>query len=217
MTRASRRSGVTTSWEARRPHPAAPPFQGRSKRPKRLQKRHDAAGYHPSADQESPRDRRARRGSRGRRPVCRRTEAAPENAGREPVSRARARGLERADRRARLERRRSSRQALPEGDAVACSGGSSGFATGSSSRCARSSPRRPIPATLVPEARRDVEELDGFFEFLAAEISHPGPPRGRRSLRRRRGLSRAPAHAGDARPTTPIRAASSSTRWQWRP
>jgi 3'-5' exoribonuclease len=29
-------------------------------------------------------------------------------------------------------------------------------------------------ATLVPEARRDVEELDGFFEFLAGEISHSG-------------------------------------------
>ena len=29
-------------------------------------------------------------------------------------------------------------------------------------------------ATLVPEARRDVEELDGFFEFLASEVSHPG-------------------------------------------
>jgi 3'-5' exoribonuclease len=29
------------------------------------------------------------------------------------------------------------------------------------------------PATLVPEARRDLEELDGFFEFLASEISHP--------------------------------------------
>jgi 3'-5' exoribonuclease len=29
------------------------------------------------------------------------------------------------------------------------------------------------PATLVPEGRRDVEELDGFFEFLASEISHP--------------------------------------------
>ncbi|HXV56639.1 MAG TPA: HD domain-containing protein [Gaiellaceae bacterium] len=30
------------------------------------------------------------------------------------------------------------------------------------------------PAALVPAARRDVEELDGFFEFLAAEIAHPG-------------------------------------------
>jgi 3'-5' exoribonuclease len=30
------------------------------------------------------------------------------------------------------------------------------------------------PATLVPEARRDLDELDGFFEFLATEIAHPG-------------------------------------------
>jgi 3'-5' exoribonuclease len=28
------------------------------------------------------------------------------------------------------------------------------------------------PAGLVPEPRRDVDELDGFFEFLAAEIAH---------------------------------------------
>jgi 3'-5' exoribonuclease len=30
------------------------------------------------------------------------------------------------------------------------------------------------PAELVPEPRRDTDELDGFFEFLAREISHPG-------------------------------------------
>jgi 3'-5' exoribonuclease len=35
-------------------------------------------------------------------------------------------------------------------------------------------PAETDPATLVPEARRDLEELDGFFEFLAVEISHPG-------------------------------------------
>ncbi|HYY77514.1 MAG TPA: HD domain-containing protein [Gaiellaceae bacterium] len=29
-------------------------------------------------------------------------------------------------------------------------------------------------AELVPEPRRDTNELDGFFEFLAGEISHPG-------------------------------------------
>jgi len=34
-------------------------------------------------------------------------------------------------------------------------------------------PAEADPATLVPEGRRDVEELDGFFEFLASEISHP--------------------------------------------
>jgi 3'-5' exoribonuclease len=33
-------------------------------------------------------------------------------------------------------------------------------------------PAEADPATLVPEARRDLEELDGFFEFLAAELSH---------------------------------------------
>ena len=30
------------------------------------------------------------------------------------------------------------------------------------------------PAGLVPEARRDLEELDGFFDFIAEEIAHPG-------------------------------------------
>ncbi|HET9460913.1 MAG TPA: HD domain-containing protein [Gaiellaceae bacterium] len=29
------------------------------------------------------------------------------------------------------------------------------------------------PVTLTPTLRRDADELDGFFEFLAAEISHP--------------------------------------------
>jgi 3'-5' exoribonuclease len=35
-------------------------------------------------------------------------------------------------------------------------------------------PTETDPASLVPEARRDVEELDGFFDFLASEIAHPG-------------------------------------------
>ncbi len=30
------------------------------------------------------------------------------------------------------------------------------------------------PASLTPTLRRDPDELDGFYEFLAAEISHPG-------------------------------------------
>jgi 3'-5' exoribonuclease len=30
------------------------------------------------------------------------------------------------------------------------------------------------PADLAPAIRRDTEELDGFVEFLAAEIAHPG-------------------------------------------
>jgi 3'-5' exoribonuclease len=35
-------------------------------------------------------------------------------------------------------------------------------------------PAQADPAQLVPESRRDVEELDGFFEFLAGELAHPG-------------------------------------------
>lgn len=34
-------------------------------------------------------------------------------------------------------------------------------------------PAEADPADLVPEPRRDMEELDGFFEFLAGEIAHP--------------------------------------------
>lgn len=30
------------------------------------------------------------------------------------------------------------------------------------------------PATLTPAMRRDADELDGFLDFLAGEISHPG-------------------------------------------
>jgi 3'-5' exoribonuclease len=30
------------------------------------------------------------------------------------------------------------------------------------------------PASLAPGARRDLDELDGFLEFLAAEVAHPG-------------------------------------------
>jgi 3'-5' exoribonuclease len=35
-------------------------------------------------------------------------------------------------------------------------------------------PAEADPAAFVPEAKRDVEELDGFFEFLAGEIAHAG-------------------------------------------
>ena len=35
-------------------------------------------------------------------------------------------------------------------------------------------PAEADPASLVPEARRDLDELDGFFEFLFEEISHEG-------------------------------------------
>src|SRR5246127_2269960 len=30
------------------------------------------------------------------------------------------------------------------------------------------------PASLTPAARRDVEELQGFLEFLVGELTHPG-------------------------------------------
>lgn len=30
------------------------------------------------------------------------------------------------------------------------------------------------PAALAPAARRDLDELDGFFEFLVEEVAHPG-------------------------------------------
>jgi 3'-5' exoribonuclease len=35
-------------------------------------------------------------------------------------------------------------------------------------------PAEADPASFVPEGRRDVEELDGFFDFLAGELSHSG-------------------------------------------
>jgi 3'-5' exoribonuclease len=35
-------------------------------------------------------------------------------------------------------------------------------------------PSEADPAELVPEARRDVDELDGFFDFLAGEVAHRG-------------------------------------------
>ena len=35
-------------------------------------------------------------------------------------------------------------------------------------------PAEADPAELVPQPKRDVDELEGFFEFLAAEIAHPG-------------------------------------------
>jgi 3'-5' exoribonuclease len=35
-------------------------------------------------------------------------------------------------------------------------------------------PAETDPTELVPEPAKNVDELDGFFEFLAAEIAHPG-------------------------------------------
>ena len=39
------------------------------------------------------------------------------------------------------------------------------------------------PAGLAPRLRRDADELDGFLEFLAAEIAHPGLARWSRGVR----------------------------------
>jgi 3'-5' exoribonuclease len=57
------------------------------------------------------------------------------------------------------------------------------------------------PAELTPALRRDADELDGFLEFLAAEIAHPGLARvvgsfvGDRELRSSlRGLPAADSH-----------------------
>jgi 3'-5' exoribonuclease len=47
------------------------------------------------------------------------------------------------------------------------------------------------PAALVPALRRDAAELDGFLEFLAAEIAHPGLAGVVRSVLEDRGLREA--------------------------
>ena len=53
------------------------------------------------------------------------------------------------------------------------------------------------PAAFAPAMRRDAAELDGFLEFLAAEISHPGLRATVRAVRRGRGAaSRAARPAG---------------------
>ena len=68
------------------------------------------------------------------------------------------------------------------------------------------------PADLAPRMRRDADELDGFLEFLAGEVSHPGLAA---LVGKLVGDARDPE--GDARPpapprrTTPTRAACSST------
>ena len=68
-----------------------------------------------------------------------------------------------------------STRASPKATRCACSDASSGSATGSSSTYGRSSPpRTSIPAAMAPAMRRDADELEGFLEFLVAEISHDG-------------------------------------------
>jgi len=53
------------------------------------------------------------------------------------------------------------------------------------------------PATLTPAARRDPEELEGFLEFLVAEISHPGLAATVRAVLRDRELRAYPATVDD--------------------
>lgn len=53
------------------------------------------------------------------------------------------------------------------------------------------------PATLTPAARRDVEETQGFLEFLVAELTHPGLAATVRAVLRDRDLAAYPATADD--------------------
>ena len=55
------------------------------------------------------------------------------------------------------------------------------------------------PAAFAPALRRDADELDGFLEFLAGEISHPGLARDRRPVRRRTRPARGAASASRRR------------------
>jgi 3'-5' exoribonuclease len=53
------------------------------------------------------------------------------------------------------------------------------------------------PATLTPKARRDPDEIEGFLEFLVAEISHPGLAATVRGVLRDRELRAYPATVDD--------------------
>jgi 3'-5' exoribonuclease len=53
------------------------------------------------------------------------------------------------------------------------------------------------PATLTPTAHRDVEELQGFLEFLVAELTHPGLAATVRAVLRDRELAAYPATPED--------------------
>jgi 3'-5' exoribonuclease len=65
-------------------------------------------------------------------------------------------------------------QRFGEGDAVRVLGRVERFRDRLQLEVRSLEPTDDDPATLIPESRRDVEELDGFFEFLAAEVSHSG-------------------------------------------
>jgi 3'-5' exoribonuclease len=53
------------------------------------------------------------------------------------------------------------------------------------------------PASLTPAARRDVEELQGFLDFLVAELTHPGLAATVRNVLLDRDLAAFPATAED--------------------
>ena len=65
-------------------------------------------------------------------------------------------------------------QRFGEGDAVRVLGRVERFRDRLQLEVRSLEPAEADPAQLVPEPRRDVEELDGFFEFLAGELAHPG-------------------------------------------
>ncbi len=68
------------------------------------------------------------------------------------------------------------------------------------------------PASLAPTLRRDADELDGFFEFLAAEIAHPGLAEVVAGVVAIPGSAARCARCRPPRRTTPTRAGCSSTR-----
>ena len=84
----------------------------------------------------------------------------------------------RSDPCARVPRRRRARRALSSGASwCGCADASSGFATSSRSRFARSRAPRACeadPARFLPVAYRDLDELEGFLEHLAREVYDPG-------------------------------------------
>jgi 3'-5' exoribonuclease len=61
-----------------------------------------------------------------------------------------------------------------EGDAVRVLGRVSRFGERLQLEVRSVEPAEADPAELTPTLRRDADELDGFLEFLAGEIAHPG-------------------------------------------
>ncbi len=65
-------------------------------------------------------------------------------------------------------------QRFAEGDAVRVLGRVERFRDRLQLEVRALEPSDEDPAALAPAARRDLDELDGFFEFLAGELSHTG-------------------------------------------